>query len=195
MAPRLNLIVAVCENMGIGVNGNLPWKLKSELAFFKRMTLETSDASKTNMVIMGRRTWESIPAKFRPLPGRVNVVLSSKPRTSDFPQDVEVYSSLEALVKELQEGPLAERIETAWIIGGSSVYRQALESKFCHRVYLTKIHKDYECDTFLDPINEAHFQTVSDPNVPSDVQEENGTTFKYLVYESKMNSISGRDHS
>ncbi|XP_034239709.1 dihydrofolate reductase [Thrips palmi] len=183
MAPRINLIVAVCENFGIGVSGNLPWRLKSELAFFKRMTLSTQDAAKKNMVIMGRRTWDSIPEKFRPLPGRVNVILSRQPRCNNLPQDVQVFSSFEAVVDALQQESMADKIETAWVIGGSSVYQTALKSPFCHRVYLTKINKSYDCDTFLEPIEEEYFTRVQDPAVPQDTQVENDTTFDYIVYE------------
>ncbi len=62
---------------GIGKDGKLPWHLPGEMAFFKELTSKTRDASKRNAVVMGRRTWESLPPKFRPLPGRLNVVLSA----------------------------------------------------------------------------------------------------------------------
>lgn len=188
MAPRINLIVAVCENFGIGVNGNLPWRLKSELAFFKRLTLNTKDDTKKNMVIMGRRTWESIPEKFRPLPGRVNVILSRQPKHESIPEDVQVFPSFDAVVDTLQQDSMSAKIETAWVIGGSSVYQTALKSPFCHRIYLTKINKAYDCDTFLEPIEEENFTRVEDPAVPQDTQVENDTTFDYIVYERIANN-------
>lgn len=187
MAPRINLIVAVCENFGIGVNGNLPWKLKSELAFFKRMTLNTQDTAKKNMVIMGRRTWDSIPEKFRPLPGRVNVILSRQPKQDNWPENVQVFPSFEAVVDALQQESMSAKIETAWVIGGSSVYQTALKSPFCHRVYLTKINKNFDCDTFLEPIEEENFTRVVDPAVPQDTQVENDISFDYIVYERITN--------
>lgn len=183
MTPKINLIVAVCENFGIGVNGKLPWRLKSELAFFKRMTLHTEDASKKNMVIMGRRTWDSIPEKFRPLPGRVNVILSKQPRQDNVPEDVQVFPSFEAVVEELKQQSVSEKIETAWVIGGSSVYQTALKSPFCHRIYLTKIRKAFDCDTFLEPIEEENFKRVEDPAVPQDTQVEDEIAFDYIVFE------------
>ena len=79
---HLNLIVAACEGLGIGLNGSLPWKLKGEMKYFARMTKTTRDPDKTNAVVMGRKTWESIPEKFRPLSGRLNVVISRRP---DYP--------------------------------------------------------------------------------------------------------------
>ena len=81
---KVNLIVAACEGMGIGLNGTLPWRLKEEMKYFSKMTKSVSCSDKRNAVIMGRKTWLSIPEKFRPLPGRLNIVLS---RQADFSID------------------------------------------------------------------------------------------------------------
>lgn len=75
---RMNLIVAVDDCGGIGRNGGLPWNLPAEMARFSKMTTVTTDRNKKNAVIMGRKVWESIPPKFRPLKKRFNVVLSRK---------------------------------------------------------------------------------------------------------------------
>jgi len=79
MKPRLQMIVAATESLGIGINGGLPWRIKRDMKFFKDKTTETHETGKLNAVIMGRKSWESIPAKFRPLPGRLNIVISSQP--------------------------------------------------------------------------------------------------------------------
>ena len=76
---RLHLVVAATESGGIGVGGGLPWHLKQDMKFFRQLTSTPSTMPAT--VLMGRKTWESIPAKFRPLPDRLNVVLS---RNRDF---------------------------------------------------------------------------------------------------------------
>lgn len=70
------VVVAATSAMGIGKDGKLPWKLPLELKFFKEVTMATSDPLKKNAVIMGRAAWESIPLEHRPLPGRLNVVLT-----------------------------------------------------------------------------------------------------------------------
>ena len=70
------LVVAATRNMGVGRGGTLPWRLPGDMAYFKDLTQRTADPCKQNAVIMGRKTWESIPARFRPLTGRINVVLS-----------------------------------------------------------------------------------------------------------------------
>ena len=90
---KINLIVAACgKSMGIGLNGELPWRLKSEMKYFAETTTKTKDSDKINAVIMGRKTWESIPAKFRPLKNRLNVILSRQANYS-LNNDVELGSS------------------------------------------------------------------------------------------------------
>ena len=76
MRRTFSLVVAACKNNGIGKDGKLPWSLPGDMAHFKRVTSHTIDDSKQNAVIMGRKTWNSIPEKFRPLPKRLNVILS-----------------------------------------------------------------------------------------------------------------------
>lgn len=76
MQLKLYLIAAACEDLGIGMNGNLPWKLKTEMAYFSRMTSKTNNENKRNVVLMGRKTWDSIPPKYKPLSNRINMVLT-----------------------------------------------------------------------------------------------------------------------
>lgn len=90
------MIVAACgPRLGIGKNGQLPWNLPKEMKHFARMTTDTTDASLRNAVIMGRKTWESIPAKFRPLRRRLNVVLSRRTDLSLDHPDAVLCASLE----------------------------------------------------------------------------------------------------
>lgn len=181
MSVKVNVIVAVSENMGIGINGELPWRLKKEMAYFRRMTMCTNDSSKQNAVIMGRKTWESIPGKNRPLTGRVNIVLSRQ--NLMLGPNVMVCNSMDSALQRLQEPLLAGTIESAWVIGGSSVYREALASPHCFRIYLTKILKTFKCDTFLPEVPGNTFRLVRDPNVPEEMQEEDGLLYEYHVYE------------
>jgi dihydrofolate reductase/thymidylate synthase len=69
-------IVACDANRGIGLEGSVPWRLRGDMAYFKRKTSAVEKEGNVNAVIMGRKTWESIPAKFRPLPGRLNIILT-----------------------------------------------------------------------------------------------------------------------
>ena len=74
--PFQVVVAATKDEMGIGFEGGLPWRLPKDMAYFKAVTAQVSEPGTRNAVIMGRKTWESIPSKFRPLPGRLNVVLS-----------------------------------------------------------------------------------------------------------------------
>uniref|UniRef100_A0A2C9K691 dihydrofolate reductase n=1 Tax=Biomphalaria glabrata TaxID=6526 RepID=A0A2C9K691_BIOGL len=181
MARKLNLIVAACNNMGIGIDGRLPWRFKQDMAFFKKVTTTTEDNSKKNMVVMGKRTWFSIPPKFRPLPDRINVVLSTQ--LQEAPDGAHLASSLSQAVS-LSETLNADQI---FIIGGASVYKEAMESDFPCRIYLTRIFHDYHCDTFLPDIDLKRFTKISDRlNVPVEEYEENGIKFCIEVFDKNV---------
>ncbi|CAL7950673.1 unnamed protein product [Xylocopa violacea] len=179
MNLNLNLIAAACEGMGIGVKGSLPWKLKSEMAFFTSMTTTTKNPAKKNVVLMGRRTWEGIPLKYRPLKNRINIVLSST--LSDLKDEAFVCKSIQHALEIVNKPPLKDNVETIWVIGGSSVYKAAMESPHFYRLYLTRIKKHFDCDTFFPPIPN-NFALTYDPNIPQGIQEENGIQFVYEVY-------------
>jgi dihydrofolate reductase/thymidylate synthase len=76
------VVVAASNSWGIGADGGIPWRLPGDMRYFRRVTLRTADCGKQNAVVMGRRTWDSIPAKFRPLKGRTNIVLTRSPGSS-----------------------------------------------------------------------------------------------------------------
>lgn len=170
---NLTIIVAATPKNGIGKNGSLPWPmLKKEMAYFTRVTKRVPmptntgsvqsetlkqtilEGARRNAVIMGRKTWESIPPKFRPLKERTNVVISSQSREQlgDIPEDVvvaqDILSGLDSLTRLVEDGK-ALPVGRAVVIGGSSVYEKALELPQTKHILLTKINKDYDCDTFF----------------------------------------------
>ncbi|XP_058984551.1 dihydrofolate reductase-like [Musca domestica] len=150
---KFSLIVAVCENFGIGLKGDLPWRLKSELKYFSSTTKRVRDPTKRNVVIMGRKTYFGVPESKRPLAERLNIVLSTTLKPSDLPSDVLLYPNLESAMNFLEtDENVTKQIETVWIVGGSGVYAEAMASTRCHRLYLTKIHATFECDTFFPSI-------------------------------------------
>lgn len=180
MHLKLYLIAAASENLGIGINGNLPWRLKSEMAFFTHMTSKTKDIKKKNVVVMGRRTWDCIPPKYRPLQGRINIVLTRQ--SLNFGDEAIACKSLSDVFDLISQPHMNDLVEKIWVIGGSSVYKAALESPNFHRLYLTRIKKYFECDTFF-PELPTNLGLVNDPDVPDGIQEENGIQFEYKVYE------------
>ena len=127
----LHLIYARARNNVIGKNGDLPWHLPEDLAHFKRTTLGQA-------VVMGRITWESIPEKFRPLPGRRNVVVS---RQADYiATGATVVDSLHAALA------LFPADEVVWLIGGAQLYAQAMP--LAAQLVVTEIDADFEGDAF-----------------------------------------------
>lgn len=183
--PRLNLVVAVCNNGGIGVEGRIPWQLKQDMAFFRKITSTTVNPVKKNAVVMGRKTWFSIPEKFRPLPNRVNVVLSRE--LPEAPQGAHLARSLDEAVALLTEGELASEVESVFVIGGSSAYREAMMSgRYPCRLYLTRVLADFQCDTFIPNPEDYDFHKVPNfENMPSETLRENGIDFRFELYEKK----------
>jgi len=130
------MIYARARNGVIGNKGQLPWHLPEDLAHFKRTTLGQP-------VVMGRVTWESLPEKFRPLPGRSNVVVSRQ--VSFSAPGAQVVSSLEAAMALF---PLTEVI---WLIGGAQLYAQGLS--LAPQIVVTEIDADYEGDAFAPALS------------------------------------------
>jgi dihydrofolate reductase len=132
----LHMIYARARNGVIGKQGQLPWHLPEDLAHFKRTTLGQA-------VVMGRVTWESLPEKFRPLPGRTNVVVSKQ--TSFEATGAQVVSSLEAAMA------LFPTNEVVWLIGGAQLYSQALP--LVSQIVVTEIDADFEGDAFAPSLS------------------------------------------
>ncbi|CAB3241669.1 unnamed protein product [Arctia plantaginis] len=178
---KLNLIAAACENMGIGVNGTLPWRLKKEMAYFTTMTTKVKDPSKMNAIIMGRKSWDSIPPKFQPLSNRLNIVLTHQVDTikEKVPEDVVVVSGLDEAIKHI-EG--RQDIESTWVIGGSAIYQAAMSHPNCGKIYLTEIQKSYDCDTFFPNIDKQQFHLVDEEDIPEERQMEGDISYYFRVY-------------
>ncbi|XP_058820468.1 dihydrofolate reductase [Topomyia yanbarensis] len=184
---KFSLIVAVCENGGIGYKGDLPWKLKQELKYFSRTTKKLNNPTKRNAIIMGRKTYFGVPETKRPLPERLNIVLTRDPSSNIYPNDVVVCKSLQEALNKLEDIPLVDEIENVWIVGGTAVYKEAMQSTRCHRIYLTEIQTAFECDAFFPEITNDFKLVENDADIPQDVQEENGIKYRYKIYEKVSN--------
>ncbi|KAJ6402829.1 hypothetical protein OIU84_014857 [Salix udensis] len=161
------------KDMGIGKDGRLPWKLPSDLKFFKDLTLTTTDSGKKNAVIMGRKTWESIPLEHRPLPGRLNVVLT---RSGSFDiataENVVICGSMGSALELLVASPYCLSIEKVFVIGGGQILRESLNAPGCDAIHITEIETDFDCDTFIPAIDTSVFQPwySSFPKVEKDIR-------------------------
>ena len=139
-----NIIVAVDSNNGIGLNNKLPWIIREDLNFFKMMTT----GKKNNVVIMGRKTWESIPEKYKPLANRFNIILSNtlELNTSEKKyENCKVMNNFEDALNFVE----TFSFDITWVIGGSSIYKVALEHPKLDLIYINKINKNYNCDIFI----------------------------------------------
>lgn len=143
--PSLTIIVAAtASRLGIGLNGTLPWRLKREIAYFKRATVYHPE-NLTNVVIMGRKCWESIPPRYRPLPNRYNIVLSRKGQVDGIDSNssgVEVAGSLPGALKRVGE----MKVGRVFVIGGAEIYKEAMEMESCEKILFTEVNGEVETD-------------------------------------------------
>lgn len=162
----ISLIAALTKNRVIGRDNGLPWHLPDDMKYFMQTTKE-------HTVIMGRRNYESIPEKFRPLPNRTNIVVT---RQKDFkaPQCKVVHSVEEAI--ELAKNANEQEI---FIVGGAEIYR--LGWPRANRLYLTEIHTELAGDTFFPEFNPSHWKEVSRKYHATD--ERHAYAFDFVVYE------------
>jgi dihydrofolate reductase/thymidylate synthase len=170
---RVVVAVQACDN-GIGYGGQLPWpRLSDDLAYFQRLTTTNSPSGcKENShgqaaVIMGRKTWFSLPPKHRPLPGRLNIVLSrqtidAKERAALFPGAYTAASLDDARMCAVHQGA-----RVAYVIGGAGVFQEAMAHPACDRLYVTRIRRlapeprPFPCDTFMPSISMDRYVVLS----------------------------------
>ena len=166
---KLHLILARARNGVIGNKGSLPWHLPEDMAHFKRTTLGCP-------VIMGRKTWDSLPPKFKPLPGRMNVVVT---RQSDWQADgaVRANSVAHAIALCSQDGG-------AWVIGGAEIYAQALP--LASTAVVTEIDADFDGDAYAPQFGPQWTKTAGLPQVSS-----TGLKFSFATYRQTIGNTTG----
>jgi dihydrofolate reductase len=158
-SPKIYLVVAVASNGVIGRNGQLPWRLPEDLKHFKRLTLG-------HPIIMGRRTWESLPGA---LPGRENIVVTRQTG----------YQAPGAAVANSLEGALALCVgePVVFVIGGSALFEESLP--IAAGIVMTEIHRDYEGDTWFPQYDRSRWrESQRERHVTAD-----GTKFDFVLYE------------
>jgi dihydrofolate reductase len=166
----ISIIVAVSEDWGIGKDNELLWHISEDLRRFKRLTTG-------NTVIMGKKTWESLPR--RPLTGRKNIVLTDNPKES-IENSVTAYSIDDALSKCGPE-------EEVFIIGGGSIYRQFMA--IADRLYITHVHKKAPADIYFPEIDPEIWEITGKEEYKSD--GENSIPYTYAIYERRNKNVNG----
>ena len=164
----ISLIAAHTQNNVIGKNNTLPWSLPDDMKYFMQTTRQ-------HHVVMGRKNYQSLPEKFRPLPNRINLVVS---RQADFnAPNCTVVNSLEKAIAFAQQNSETE----LFIIGGAEIYRLALP--FADRLYLTEIKTELEGDTLFPLWDSSVWKETS--RVPHSTDERHLFAFDFVVYERR----------
>ena len=166
--PQIHMIFARAANGVIGRDGAMPWHLPEDLARFKRLTNGWP-------VIMGRKTWDSLPPRFRPLPGRSNVVITRQPD----------WKAGGAQTAASLAGALALCATSAevWIIGGAQIYAQA--EALAERIEVTEIAQDFAGDAYAPVLGPQWQAVLREHHVSS-----SGLKFSFVTY-SKHNTTRG----
>lgn len=157
----INIIVAYCKNRGIGLKNQLPWYLPKDLKRFKYLT-----HGDENSVIMGRKTWESLP--FKPLLGRKNIIVSTTMNDRPLINNRTIKRNLTDAINYSKE----KKIKQTWIIGGSCIYKEAIESNLVNNIYATEIDANLLCDVFFPEL----------PNQYKEVHRSSWYTHNFLDY-------------
>jgi dihydrofolate reductase len=154
----LSLIAAISKNNCIGKNNKLPWDIPEDMKHFVKIT-------KNKTVLMGRKTWESIPAKFRPLPNRTNIIITRNLEyKQQVPEDVEVYTSIEEAVNNHPD-------EEVVVIGGGQIYKQTID--IADKLYITHVNMTVDGDAFFPEIDIKKWQ---------EIDRENHDKFSFVNY-------------
>ncbi|MDQ0350809.1 dihydrofolate reductase [Alkalibacillus filiformis] len=160
---KLSLIVAMDDNQVIGLNNDMPWHLPNDLKYFKKVTSGSP-------IVMGRKTFESIG---RPLPNRHNIIMT---RNEQYTQE-----SCSIVHQWEDLSPLVDGEEEVFIIGGSELFKDALEQ--VDYMYITRIHETFDGDTYFPTINWDDWELVSEQS--GELDEKNKHEHTFLVYRRK----------
>jgi len=168
---KISMIAAMSENRIIGKNNDLPWHLPDDFQFFK-------DATNGHHVIMGRKNFESLPHKFKPLPNRTNIVIT---RNESYGQgeDIHVVNNLKDALAIAQKNDETE----AFIIGGGQIYKMGLEVASC--IYLTEIHAQVEGDVYFPEFNRSEWKEVN--RVFHPLNDKHQYSFDFVTYQNDKN--------
>ncbi len=168
---KVKLIVAKAKNNAIGKDNDLIWHLPADMRFFTQTTKE-------NIVVMGRKNWESIPTKYRPLSNRTNVVVT-RDKTFNH-NDCVVFNGIEETIKFYQDRQEEFSGQDLFIIGGGQVYSYCLENDLIDEMFITFIEHEFEGDTFFPEFNEENWDKKE--IMFNDIDEKNAYHFSVYHY-------------
>lgn len=175
---KFSLILAVDKKNWLWKSGDLVWKIPGDMKYFKNITSKTQDLAKHNAVIMWRKTWDSIPSKYRPLPDRINCILSRSLKYEDIHSKIDNFvlhfNSFDHCLKELTN---KDNIENIFVIGWANIYNQVLNNPELEKIYLTRILWEFDCDVFFDWVpDNFHLESYTDE------KEDNNIKYRFEVW-------------
>jgi dihydrofolate reductase len=164
-----DVVVAADLDWGIGKANGLPWpKLRGDLAHFRRVTTSTVKEGARNAIVMGRKTWESKEVGGKPLPKRLNVVVSRNPLT--VPEGV-------VAARSLDEALAVRDVETIFVVGGAGLFQEALVDARLRYVYLTRVEGRFDCDVKMPDLDARGY--VRDATWDGEaIGEDNGVRYR-----------------
>jgi dihydrofolate reductase len=172
----INIIVAYSRNRGIGINNMLPWNLKNDMRRFKFLTIGMGN----NAVIMGRKTWDSLPKK--PLPNRTNIVVSKT--IPDTTPGCVVKRNLNHAIAHTE----MMNYSATWILGGEQIYNTAITMHHVSNVLATEIDRDYVCDKYFTELPNNFEETYS-----TKWMYDNDIKYRYVQYRNMNPLVIGND--
>ena len=180
---KFHVILACTLSCGIGKDGKIPWNIPDDMRHFREITQKTKDPNKRNMVIMGRKTWESLPKK--PLNGRKNVIITSMYKKELDERCTRIdYNYVSSFEDALVQAENDTDIESIYVIGGAQLYNEAMKHPNCNILYITMINHDFDCDTFFDRkvLNRFQLQHLGDVHTYNGIEYAFSTAFNNLNF-------------
>lgn len=172
-----------------------PWRLPADLKHFAKITTEAPEPTQRNAVVMGRKTWESIPDQYRPLPNRINVVLSRSARSLsiELPPGVIAADSMGDAMQQLSEQFAPDAVGDVYVIGGAQVYEQAIQEGWVDRVIYTEVSnlpKDIRFDAFFPELDKSQWEKqpyYDEKENGQGVDGKSGIHYTFLQFHRKRN--------
>lgn len=166
---KISLIAAIAENGCIGNENQLLWRISEDMQYFKRLTMG-------HCVLMGRKTYQSIPSKFKPLEGRTNIILSTDTDYSE--NGCSVFNTLSSAIEYAKH----QKEKELFIIGGAQIYEQTIE--LAETLYITRVHEFFNGDAYFPSISFDEWELIS-----SSIQkEEHILNYTFDTYKRKKSN-------
>ncbi|KAK9891958.1 hypothetical protein WA026_017441 [Henosepilachna vigintioctopunctata] len=184
MVLQYNLITTITENLGIGKDNELPFDLPTIVEYCETFCAQTKDKTKKNLMIFGRKTWDSLKDDEKPLFGLINFVLTSRDDldVSKYP-DVYVFHSWKDMNDKLINPEFKKKYETIWIGGGTELYDYAQKSEHFFRAYIMRLKKFYESDVFFPKLVD-NVRRIDDERLPKGIQFHDGVEWEFEAWEN-----------